>query len=115
METDMLPRLLLSAAVPILLGGCGPGLPFSQHPDPNAAQAVVQAGPEVQDCQARFKAWLGATPVKWDTGPTITRTEETVSIRLEAQPTAPTVIDPVDYHCDYDGKSGELSSAGPVS
>ncbi len=111
----MPPRLLLSAALQTTLGGCGLGLPFSQHPDPYAAQAVQQAGPEVQDCQARFKAWLGATPVKWDTGPTITRADDTVSIRLEAQPTAPTANDAVDYHCDYDGKTGELSSAGPVS
>ena len=109
-----LARLLPSAALLIALGGCGPGLPFSQHPDPNAAAAVQQAGPLVQDCQARFKGWLGATPAKWDTGPTITRADDTVSIRLEAQPTAPTAIDAIDYHCDYDSKTGELESAGPV-
>jgi hypothetical protein len=110
----MPPRLLLSATVLTLLGGCGPGWPFSQHPDPNAAQAVQQAQPLVQDCQARFKGWLGATPVKWDAGPIITRADGTISIRLEAEPTAQTAIDAVDYRCDYDDKTGQLDTAGPV-
>jgi hypothetical protein len=107
--------LLLGTVLLILLGGCGPGLPFTQHPDPNAAAAVQQAGPLVQDCQARFKAYLKATPVKWDgAGPSITRTDETISIRLEAEPTAATTIDPIDYHCDYDTKTGQLDSDGRV-
>jgi hypothetical protein len=114
MENEMPRRLLLSAALLIPLGGCGLGWPFGQHPDPNAAQTAQQAGPLVQDCQARFQSWLGTTPVRWDTGPIITRADETVSIGLEAQPTASTAIDAIDYHCDYDAKSGQLDSAGPV-
>jgi hypothetical protein len=105
-------KTLLGAAMLALLAGCGPGLPFSQHPDPNAAQTVQQADPLVQDCQGRFRTSLGKTPVKWDTGPTITHTGETVSIRLEAQPTAETAIDPVQYSCDY--TNGQLDTAGPV-
>jgi hypothetical protein len=104
----------LSAAALALLAGCGPGLPFTQHPDPNAAQTVIQAGPMVQDCEGRFKKWLGTTPVTWDreAGPTITRTGDSVSIRLAAMPTAPSAIDPLQYSCNYDGS--ETVSAGPV-
>jgi hypothetical protein len=105
-------KLLLSVAMLIVLSGCGLGWPFSQHPDPNAAQTVQQAEPLVQDCRGRFKSWLGATAVKWDTGPSITHTGETISIRLEAQPTAPTAIDPVQYSCDYE--NGQFVTAGPV-
>ena len=108
-----MPRnLLLSAAVLPLLAGCGLGWPFTQHPDPNAAQAVQQAGPLVTDCQGRFKSWLGATDVQWQTGPIITRTGNTVSIRLEAQPTSSTAIDALHYGCEYEGS--QLTLAGPV-
>jgi hypothetical protein len=95
------------------LTGCGLGWPMTQHPDPNAAEAVAQAEPLVKDCQNRFQSWLGKTAVKWDTGPTITRTGDAVSIRLEAMPTAPDAIDPVQFSCEYD--SGTLNVAGPVS
>jgi predicted small lipoprotein YifL len=106
-------QILLCAAALVALNGCGLGWPLSQHPDPNAAQAVQQAGPLVQDCQDRFQSWLGKTAVKWDTGPTITRTGDAVNIRLEAQPTAPEAIDAVQFSCDYDN-GGQLSLAGPV-
>ena len=105
-------KILMGAAMLALLSGCGPGLPFSQHPDPNAAQTVQQADPLVQDCQGRFKTWLGTTPVKWEAGPTITHTGDGVNIRLEAQPTAPNAIDPLQFSCDY--TSGQLDTAGPV-
>jgi hypothetical protein len=110
-----MPRQILLCAVALAaLNGCGLGWPLSQHPDPNAAQAVAQAGPLVQDCQGRFQSWLGATAVKWDdAGPTITRTGEAISIRLAAQPTGPQAIDAVQFSCDYDN-GGTLSLAGPV-
>ncbi|MGB8840872.1 MAG: hypothetical protein WCC64_07350 [Aliidongia sp.] len=105
---------LLSAATLALLAGCGPGWPLGQHPDPNAAQTVRQAEPLVQDCERRFKSWLGTTAVTWDGGanPSITRTGDSVSIRLAAMPTESTAIDPLQYSCDYDG--GETVTAGPV-
>ena len=111
----MLRKSLLITAMPALLAGCGPGLPFSQHPDPNAAQAVVDAQPLVLDCQSRFKTWLGGTPVICDgtAAPSITRTEESVSIRLEAIPTGPNALDPLLFNCDYD--NGQFATAGPVS
>jgi hypothetical protein len=105
-------KLLLSAAMLTVLSGCGLGWPFGQHPDPNAAQAVQQSAPLVQDCQGRFKTWLGATPAKQDTGPTITRSGDVISIRLEAESSSPTAIDAIQFHCDYE--NGQLDSAGPV-
>jgi hypothetical protein len=111
----MLRKSLLITAMPALLAGCGPGLPFSQHPDPNAAQVVVDAQPLVLDCQSRFRTWLGSTPVIWDgtAAPSITRTEETISIRLEAIPTGSNALDPLQFSCDYD--NGQFNTAGPVS
>jgi len=111
----MLRKSLLITAMLAVLAGCGPGLPFSQHPDPNAAKAVVDAQPLVLDCQSRFKTWLGSTPVISDStaAPSITRTDETLSIRLEAIPTGTNAIDPLQFNCDYD--NGQLTTAGPVS
>jgi len=107
-------KTLLAAALPLLLGGCGLGWPFTQHPDPYAAEAVQQSQPLVEDCRGRFKTWLGATPVNWETGtgPIITRAEQVITIRIEAQPTSPTAIDAVQYSCQYD--NGQLQAAGPV-
>ena len=105
-------KSMLSAAALALLAGCAPGLPFMHHADPDAAAAVEQTQSLVQDCQGRFETWLGTTPVTRDTGPSITRTGEIVSIRLEAQPTAAEAIDPVQYNCDY--VDGQLAAAGPV-
>jgi hypothetical protein len=111
----MLRRFLLITAMPALLADCGPGLPFSQHPDPNAAQTVLDAQPLILDCQSRFKTWLGGTPVLWDgtPAPSITRMEETVNIRLEAIPIGTNAIDPLQFTCDYD--NGQFAAAGPVS
>ena len=107
-------KITLSAATLTLLAGCGPGLPFSQHPDPYAAQTVAQAEPLVEDCRSRFKTWLANTPVSWEggAGPSITHAGESVSIRLEAQPISPTAIDPIQFSCQYD--NGQLDSAGQV-
>jgi hypothetical protein len=111
----MLRGFLLITAMPALLAGCGPGLPFSQHPDPNAAQTVLDTQPLVQDCQSRFKTWLGSTAVVWDgiPAPSITRTDAAVTIRLEAIPTGTNAIDPLQFSCDYD--NGQFNAAGPVS
>jgi hypothetical protein len=111
----MLRKSLLITAMLAGLADCGPGLPFSQHPDPNAAQAVVDAQPLVLDCQNRFKSWLGSTPVISDgtAAPSITRTDETVSIRLEAIPNGTNAIDLLLFNCDYE--NGQLATAGPVS
>jgi|GEM_PF-5165016 hypothetical protein len=109
-------KTLLSAGLLAALADCegGLGLPFTQHPDPAAAEAVASTEPLVQDCRSRFKTWLGKTPVNWEggAGPSITRTGESVNIRLEALPTGPEAIDPIEFSCDYD--NGQFDTAGPV-
>jgi hypothetical protein len=105
-------KSVLGLAALLLPAGCGPGLPFNQYPDPNAAAAVEETKPLVDDCRGRFATELAGTPAEEQSSPLITRDDEIVSVRLEAQPTGPDAIDPVQFACTYE--KGELTLAGRV-
>ena len=106
-------KLLGIAAVLALTAGCATGWPLAHGPDPQAAGTIQSAEPLVKLCQDRFVAWLGARPVVWEGGPTITRTDSLTTIQIEARPTASDTIDPVDFRCEFDGTT--LDRAGPVA
>lgn len=105
-------KSVLGLAALGLLAGCGPGLPFNQYPDPNAAAAVEETRPLVEDCRSRFATELAGTPAEEQSSPLITRDAEIVTVRLEAQPTGPDAIDPVQFGCTYE--KGELTVSGRV-
>jgi hypothetical protein len=106
-------KLLSSVTALLLLAGCASSWPFNRGPDPEAAGTMRSAEPMIKACQARFASWLGARKVVWDGGPTVTRTGTLTTIQIEAQPTAPETIDPVDFRCEFDGDT--LTRAEPVA
>ena len=92
----------------LLLAGCQPG------PDAVAqAQRTVSASePLVAQCRAEFTKSLGGLQVTPLGGPSVTNFGDAISVRLEAQPVDPNLIDAKLYSCDFE--QGQMTHHGPA-
>ena len=101
----LLPFLFAPA---LLLAGCQPG------PDAVAqAQSTARSSePLVAQCRAEFMKSLGGLQVIPLVGPSVTNFGDAISVRLEAQPVDPNLIDAKLYSCDFE--KGEMTHHGPA-
>lgn len=75
-------------------------------------KAVSTTAPLVAQCKAEFVKSLAGLPVTFGDGPSITNFGDAISIRLEAQPTDPNIIDAKLYACDFE--QGAMIHNGPA-
>ncbi len=105
----MRPFLPFLLAPALLLAGCQP----SPEEVALATNKTMNAtAPLVTRCQAEFVKSLAGMPVTFTGGPSITNFGDAISIRLEAQPNDPNIIDAKLYSCDFE--QGEMISHGPA-
>lgn len=93
----------------LMLAGCAPS---PQEVALSSQRAVATTAPLVARCKVEFVKSLGALPVTFADGPSITNFGDAISIRLEAQPTNPNIIDAKIYSCDFE--NGEMTHHGPA-
>jgi len=87
----------------LLLAGC--------H-TPEQVRAEVQSSQSTARCQSEFMKSLGGLPVTSLGGPSVTNFGDAISVRLEAQPVDPNIIDAKIYSCDFE--KGEMIHSGPA-
>ena len=76
-----------------------------------AARTASAAEPLVAQCQAAFAKSLGGLAVTSLGGPSVTNFGDAISVRLEAQPVDPNLIDARIYVCDFE--NGQMTHQGP--
>jgi len=101
----LLPFLFAPA---LLLAGCQSGTDAAAQ----ARRTVTSSEPLVAQCRAEFTKSLGGLPVSWLGGPSVTNFGNAISIRLEAQPVDPNLIDAKLYSCDFE--QGQMTYHGPA-
>ena len=105
----MRPFLPFLLAPAFLVAGCQPSaeeIALQNQKTVNATQPLVAR------CQAEFVKSLAGLPVTFEGGPSITNYGDAISIRLEAQPNDPNIIDAKLYSCDFE--QGQLIHSGPA-
>jgi hypothetical protein len=94
----------------LLLAGCQPGGPGAEI---RSSQSTASAAePMVALCRAEFMKSLGGLPVTSLGGPSVTNFGDAISVRLEAQPVDPNIIDAKLYSCDFE--QGQMTHHGPA-
>ena len=93
----------------LLLASCKPS---PEEIALQSRQAVSATEPLVARCKAEFVKSLAGLPVDFADGPTITNYGDAITIRLEAQPTNPDIIDAKLYSCDFE--QGQMIHHGPA-
>lgn len=105
----LLPILFAPA---LLLAGCQP-TPSAPSAEVRSSQSTAAAAePLVAQCRTEFMKALGGLKVTSLGGPSVTNFGDAITIRLEAQPVDPNLIDAKLYSCDFD--KGEMTRHGPA-
>ena len=95
----------------LLLAGCH--TPEQVRAEVQSSQSTANAaGPLIARCQSEFMKSLGGLPVTSLGGPSVTNFGDAISVRLEAQPVDPNIIDAKIYSCDFE--KGEMIHHGPA-
>jgi hypothetical protein len=96
----------------LLLAGCQP-TPSAPSAEVRSSQNTAAAAePLVARCRAEFMKSLGGLKVTSLGGPSVTNFGDAITVRLEAQPVDPNLIDAKLYSCDFE--KGELTQHGPA-
>jgi hypothetical protein len=101
----LLPFLFVPA---LLLAGCQAGPEAAAR----AQGTVTSSEPLVAQCRAEFMKSLGGLQVTSLGGPSVTNFGDAISVRLEAQPVDPNLIDAKLYSCDFE--QGQMTHHGPA-
>ncbi len=105
----MRPFLPFLLAPAVLLFGCQPS---AEEVALQTRKTVNATEPLVTQCQAEFVKELAGLPVTFPDGPSITNFGDAISIRLEAKPNDPNIIDDKLYSCDFE--QGAMIHHGPA-
>ena len=105
----LLPFLFAPA---LLLAGCQPPPSKPSAAVLSSQSTAAAAEPLVAKCRAEFMKSLGGLPVTSLGGPSVTNFGNAITIRLEAQPADPNIIDARLYSCDFE--QGEMTRHGPA-
>jgi len=93
----------------LLLASCKPS---PEEVALSSRKAVSTTEPLVTLCKTEFVKSLAGLPVVFADGPTITNFGDAITVRLEAQPTNPDIIDAKLYSCDFE--QGQMIHHGPA-
>ncbi|HLZ65206.1 MAG TPA: hypothetical protein VKQ29_03190 [Aliidongia sp.] len=96
----------------LLIAGCQPP-PSKPSAEVLSSQSTAAAAePLVAKCRAEFMKSLAGLPVTSLGGPSVTNWGDAITVRLEAQPVDPNIIDAKLYSCDFD--NGVMTRHGPA-
>jgi hypothetical protein len=105
----LLPFLFAPA---LLLAGCQPPPSKPSAAVLSSQSTAAAAEPLVAQCRTEFMRTLAGLQVTSLGGPSVTNFGNAITIRLEAQPVDPNIIDARLYSCDFE--QGEMTRHGPA-